>query len=145
MSLGISFREWLTGSYWTLAAPTDERALDVALEASPSGAAHDLGWRLTGTVDAEHLATRQPLDGSVTLRLLDERRVPYRLAFTGDDGKRYELSGQKEWTALMPLDSLTLLSTGLYDEGGEEIGRATLRFDMRADWARWLRSLRVRL
>jgi hypothetical protein len=145
MSLGIAFREWLTGSYWTLAAPTDERALDVALEASPVGGPRELGWRLSGTVDAERLATRRPVDGTVSLRLLDERRVPYRFAFSGDDGKRYELSGQKEWTALMPLDSLTLLSSGLYDESGEEIGRATLRFDVRADWARWIRSLRVRL
>ena len=29
-------------------------------------------------------------------RLIDERRIPYRFAFRGNDGRRYELSGQKE-------------------------------------------------
>jgi hypothetical protein len=148
MSLGVSFSEWLTGSYWRLDAPTDERAIDVVLDARPvdgGGPLREAAWRLSGTVDAEHLASHCPVEGSVSLRLRGERRVPYRIAFSGDDGRRYELSGQKEWTSFMPFDSVTLLLAGLYDDAGEEVGRATLRFDLRADWARWLRSLRVHL
>jgi hypothetical protein len=148
MSLGISFREWLTGSYWRLDTPTEERAIDVTLEAQPldlGAAVRERTWRLSGTIDAERLATHRPLVGSVAVRLIDERRIPYRLAFAGDDGHQYELSGQKEWTSLMPFDSVTLLAARLYDAAGEEIGRATLRFDLRADWARWVRSLRVHL
>ena len=148
MSLGISFREWLTGSYWRLDAPTDERAMDVVIDAQPAGGGGPLreaAWRLSGTVDAEQLASRRPLEGTVALRFRGERRVPYRMAFAGDDGRRYELSGQKEWTSFMPFESVTLLTAGLYDEAGEEVGRATLRFDLRADWARWLRHLRVHL
>ena len=149
MSLGVSFREWLTGSYWRLDSPTEERALDIVLQAHPLdvGAAIRArrSWRLTGTIDAERLATQRPLEGTLAVRLLDERRIPYRFAFSGDDGRRYELSGQKEWTSLLPVDSMTLLRARLYDEGGEEIGRATLRFDLRADWSRWLKSVRVHL
>jgi hypothetical protein len=148
MSLGVSFREWLTGSYWRLDSPTEERALDIVLQAHPldvGAATRERSWRLSGTIDAERLATQRPLEGSLAVRLLDERRIPYRMAFSGDDGRRYELSGQKEWTSLMPFDSVTLLRARLYDEGGEEIGRATLRFDLRADWSRWLKSVRVHL
>ncbi len=28
---------------------------------------------------------------------------------------------------------------------GEEFARATLRFDLRADWARWVKSFRIHL
>jgi hypothetical protein len=146
MALGMSFREWLTGSYWRLDAPTDEHAIDVALEARAPDlalAVRDRRWELSGTVDAECLATHRPVEGSVASRLLDERRVLYRLAFVGDDGCRYELSGQKEWSSLMPFDSVTLLAAALYDGAGDEIGRVTLRFDLRADWARWVKSVRV--
>ena len=38
-----------------------------------------------------------------------------------------------------------LLPASLYDASGEEIGRATLRFDLRADLGRWLKSFRVHL
>jgi hypothetical protein len=148
MALGVSFREWLTGSYWRLDAPMDERAIDVALQARAPDlgiAVRDRRWDLSGVVDAEALATRRDVEGSVALRLLDERRVLYRLAFSGDDGRRYELSGQKEWSSLMPFDSVTLLAASLYDVSGDEIARATLRFDLRADWARWVKSVRVHL
>ncbi len=144
----VSFGEWLTGSFWTFDAPTDERAVDLTLELGPIEFASAMGrkdWPLTGIVDAERLATHRALEGTLSPRLLDERRVPYRIGFEGDDGRRYELSGEKEWTSLMPLDSVTLLRASLYDDGGEELGRATLRFDLRADWARWLKSFRIRL
>jgi hypothetical protein len=79
----------------------------------------------------------------VGFRLIDQRRLPYRFAFEGDDGRRYELSGQKEWSGFAPLESMTLLPATLYDQGGEELGRATLRWDLRADWVRWIESFRL--
>jgi hypothetical protein len=62
----------------------------------------------------------------------------------GDDGQRYELNGQREWSALAPIDSMTILPASVFDDRGEEVARATLRFDMRADWASWMRSFRLR-
>jgi hypothetical protein len=144
----VVLREWLSGSYWRLDAPTREQALTVDLEIhSPKlGALVTEGtWRLTGAIDAEGLATRRQLHGSLTFRLVDERRVPYRFSFAGDDERRYELSGQKEWIGFSPLESLTTLAASIYDDGGEETARTTLRFDWRADWARWIRSIRLRL
>jgi hypothetical protein len=40
---------------------------------------------------------------------------------------------------------MTLLAASLYDEGGEEIARATLRFDLRSDAVKWLKSFRIHL
>ena len=40
---------------------------------------------------------------------------------------------------------MTLLPATLFDERGEELGRATLRFDLRADWAEWMKSFRLRM
>ena len=123
----------MRGSYWLLDSPTDERAIDFTIEARADDVAQfarDKTWRIRGTLGAERLATRSDAEGTLAFKLLDERRLPYRLRFRGDDGRFYELSGQKEW---------------LYDDAGEEIARATLRFDLRADWGLWMRSFRIHL
>ncbi len=145
---GFSFRETMSGSYWRLETPTDERALSFTIDARAKSIrrfARDKTWTITGTVDAEGLATRRPLEGTLAFRLLDERRLPYRFSFTGDDGKRYELSGQKEWSGLAPVESMTLLPASLYDADGGELARATLRFDLRSDLATWMKSFRIHL
>jgi hypothetical protein len=143
---GVSFRETLSGNYWRLDAPVDERAITVTLDEYTTDLADLVRKRILrvkGTIDAEKLASRRELEGTVTLKLIGERRIPYRFAFQGDDGRRYELGGQKEWSPLAPIDSVTLLVASLYDELGQEMGRATLRFDARSEWTAWLRSLRV--
>ncbi|MDP9150125.1 MAG: hypothetical protein M3O36_09325 [Myxococcota bacterium] len=143
---GFSFCETLRGRYWRLDAPADERAICVTLNADAGdvrGFARRKSWRITGTIEAEGLATARQLSGTVGSALFEERRLPYRLAFEGDDGRHYELSGQKEWSGLAPIASITLLPASLYDERGEEIARAILRLDVRTDGVRCVRSLRV--
>jgi len=138
----------MSGSYWRLSAPTDERALSFTIEVRAGDVrrfVRDRTWRITGTVDAEGLATRQPLDGTLQFKLIDERRLPYRFTFVGDDGTGYELSGQKEWSVLSPVDSMTLLPATLYDAGGAELARARLRFDWRSDIGRFMKSFRLHL
>lgn len=145
---GFSFRETMRGSYWLLDAPTDERAIQITLRARADDVtrfARDKTWQLRGTIDAERLATRSDIDGTLVFKLIDERRLPYRFRFRGDDGQFYELAGQKEWLGVAPIESLTTLPASLYDDAGAEMARATLRFDMRSDWAAWLKSFRVHL
>jgi hypothetical protein len=145
---GFSFRETMSGSYWRLDAPADERAIAFTIEARASDLrrfARDKTWRITGTVDVESLATSRALEGTLAFKLLDEQRLPYRFAFEGDDGQRYELSGQKEISPLSLVYSMTVLPASLYDVRGEEIARATLRFDARHDLGRWMKSFRVHL
>jgi hypothetical protein len=144
----LSFREKMSGSYWRLDAPADERALALTFEArilDLTAFVKTRTWTLSGTIDAEGLARDQALEGTLRFALVEERRIPYRFAFRGDDGRRYELSGQKEWTGLAPVASMTLLAATLIDDRGEELGRATLRFDLRTDGVEWLKSFRLRL
>jgi hypothetical protein len=144
----LSFREKMSGSYWRLDAPTDERALSLAFEARVDDLTEFVKtrtWTLAGTIDVEGLARKRELAGTLRFALIDERRVPYRFVFRGDDGRRYELSGQKEWTGLAPVSSMTLLPATLLDDQDEELARATLRFDVRADGVEWLKSFRLRL
>ena len=145
---GFSFRETMSGSYWRLETPTEERAIAFTIDARARDLrrfARDKTWTITGTVDAEGLASKRPLEGTLAFRLLDERRLPYRFKFTGDDGRDYELSGQKEWSGLSPIESMTLLPASLYDADGGELARATLRFDLRSDLASWMKSFRIHL
>jgi hypothetical protein len=145
---GFSFRETMSGTYWRLEAPTEERAIAFTIEARAKSIrrfARDKTWRLKGTLDAEGLASSSVVKGTLAFRLLDERRLPYRLEFTGDDGLGYELSGQKEWSGLSPVESMTLLPASIYGPDGEEMARAMLRFDLRSDFGRWLKSFRVHL
>jgi hypothetical protein len=144
----LSFRERMSGSYWLLDSPTDERAITLTFEARAADVGEFLRTRtcaLAGTIDAEGLAHRRDVEGTLRFALIEERRVPYRFAFRGDDGSRYELSGQKEWTSLAPVSSMTLLPATLLDQRGQELARATLRFDLRADWVDWMKSFRLRL
>jgi hypothetical protein len=148
VSPGFSFRETMSGSYWRLDAPTAERAIAFTIEARARDLRRfvlDKTWHITGTVDVEGLASAQALEGTLAFKLIDERRLPYRFTFVGDDGRGYELSGQKEWSGLAPVESMTLLPASLYDSGSEEIARATLRFDLRSDLGRWMKSFRLHL
>lgn len=147
MPLGFSFRETMSGSYWLLDAPTVERAIAFTVEALARDVrafARDKTWRVSGVIDVEGIAASAPVGGKIVFRLLDERRISHQLEFVGDAGARYELVGQREFSGLSPLDSLTLLPASLCDDRGEEIGRATLRLDLRTDWAPWMKSLRLR-
>jgi hypothetical protein len=143
---GLALREPMSGSYFLLRAPTEEHALSASVEIHTDDlteALREKAFRVGGTIDAEGLATARPLTGSVAWSLLHQGRLVYRLAFQGDDGKRYEMTGQKEWSGLSPIHSLTLLPASLYDEDAEEIGRGTLRFDLRADGVDFLKSFRL--
>jgi hypothetical protein len=148
MFLGFSFRYRMSGSYWRFDDPTDERAIEVAFEASATDLrrfAADKTWRLKGAITVEQIATERAAQGILIFKLFEDGRLACRVAFAGDDGRRYELSGQMEWSGFAPVESFTLLPASLYDDDDREIGRAKLRFDWRADGARWIRSFRVHL
>jgi hypothetical protein len=148
MTPGFRFRETMSGTYHLLSAPLDEKSMSFTISAEADDVrrfARDKTWRIEGEVDVEGFAERRPLEGTLAFRLLDQRRLPYRFTFLGDDGNGYEFRGQKDWTVVAPLESMTVLPGAIYDAHGTEIARATLRFDARNDLWRWLRSFRVKL
>jgi hypothetical protein len=95
-----------------------------------------------GVVYAPPLAHAAPADGLMTIRPLGAGFIRYQLAFTGDDGALYEIFGEKriEWRHL--LHSWTHLPAEIRDAGGRRVGKAELRFDLKGDGLRFLRSFR---
>lgn len=147
--LGLQLSESLSGSYYLLDEPLVDRALHFRLRLEVDGLRSFLRERRVlarGTLFAEKLAEGNgegvAVEGAVTMRLFEERRIPYDLGFVGDDGRRFRLRGQRDFFVHDVVDSLTLLPASLYDDEGREVGRATLRFDARRELPLTLRSLR---
>ena len=147
MTIGFQFRETMTGTYHLIAEPLDERAITFTIGAKVDGIRQFLKDKLAaieGEVDAEKLAAKRALQGTMGLKLLDERRLTYEFTFTGDDDLPYRFRGQKDVSVIALADSMTILPASLYDLAGKEIGRATLRFDMRSDLRSFLSSWKLR-
>jgi hypothetical protein len=148
MGLGFSFHETMSGSYHLLGAPLVERAISFTLDARVEGLRQFLRDKLAkieGEVIVEGFADRRPLEGTLALKLLGERRLAYSFNFRANDGNEYRLHGQKDVTMIALVDTMTTLPASLYDMTGKEIGRAVLRFDVRSDLVAFLRSWRPRL
>jgi hypothetical protein len=86
-----------------------------------------------------------PLFGTLTMKLFDEKRIPYDLSFEGDDRRTYRLRGQRDFFMHDAVDSLTMLPASVYDDDGLEVARAMLRFDPKTELPAMVRSFRPRL
>lgn len=145
MNVGFAFGETLRGNYYLLAEPTEERAMSFTIRAVTDGLAsfaHDPVAHIEGRLSLEGLADDVSLHGTLAFRLRSRGRLAYDFSFAGDDGRPYRFRGQKDFKPLAIVESFTTLSGSLYDEDEHEIGRSTLRFDLRSDLAKWLGSFR---
>jgi len=143
--LGFEIRGTLRGTFFLFSSPEVDR--DILLETTLGAAgirrlALAKTVAICGTVALDTIANRRPFAGEVRFRL-DERRIPYDLTFTGDDGTAYALRGQADLWWLGIVDALTLLPASLYDGTGREIGRALLRFDAKRELFSLVRSFRL--
>lgn len=141
---GVSFVERMSGTYYRLDDPLREHFIALEVEA------HLRNFRTraataTGHVRAEGFADA-PVQGTITLRGLTERRIAYDLAFVGQGGRRYRLRGEKDLSWLAPVETLAVLpfTIGVEDAIWTEIARGTMRFDVSRDNLRALvRSVRA--
>jgi hypothetical protein len=146
VKFGFAFRETMRGTYYLLADPTNERAMRFTVSVRAKGLrafAREPVASIEGQVSCEGFATDKPLVGTLAFRLHDQKRLVYEFRFGGDDGKAYRFRGQKDVTPLAPIESFTTLPGSLYDESSKEIGRATVHFDLRGDWKKFVRSFRL--
>jgi hypothetical protein len=97
---------------------------------------------LRGVVHAEPLARAAPATGTITIRPLGERIIRYELSFSGDDGKTYQLVGQKDIRWRDMVHTFTHLPAEIRDAGHRRVGSCQTRFDLKRDWWRFLRSFR---
>ena len=155
MGFGFEMKESFSGSYYRLDEPLRDHAIRISLRLGVDGMRRFLRERKVvaeGTVFAETLAARETagvaLRGSLTMKLFDEKRIPYDLAFEGDDGQTYRLRGQRDFFMHDAVDSLTMLPASLYLASGGadvEIGRALLRFDPKTELPVLVKSFRPRV
>jgi hypothetical protein len=144
MRLGVRLRAWMTGHYYLFADPLDERPVHFELDVKlPLARRLVLGRTadVRGTMTLEGLATARPLHG--TLRFLfDQNRTPFDFVLTSDEGRTLRVRGQHDFIVTDAAGSMRNVPASLYDAEGEEIGRAVLRFDWRADIGKTLKSIR---
>ena len=84
---------------------------------------------LTGRADLARLDPRAAdtrcaadVRGIIVIRPLGGRIIRYELAFTGDDGQRYEMVGQKDISWRHPLTTFTTLPAEIVDEDHRRVG-----------------------
>lgn len=103
---------------------------------------HDGRARLRGIVHAPPLATAAPANGTITIRPLGQGIIRYELQFAGDDGKPYEMIGQKtiQWRA--PAWGFTHLPAEILDSDHRRIGACQTKFALKRDFWSFLRSFK---
>ena len=152
MGLGFELAESLSGSFYRLDDARRDLGIRLSLRLVVDGMRRFVRERrleVDGGIVAESLAVGdgngRPVCGSLSWKLLDEKRIPYDLTFEGDDGRSYRLRGQRDFFVHDALQSLTVLPASLYDPGGVEIGRATLRGGAGPELRALLKSFRPRV
>lgn len=146
---GLRFEETMAGTYRAATADTEAgggepRAFSFTVRAHvPRLVQHlfDHLANLEGHVDAEGLATRAPLTGTLLINPVLGRTIAYEFSFTGDDGQTYRFAGRKHVTPLRPVESMTHMEGELTDERGVLVATAQVSFKLR-DLPGFLRSMR---
>jgi hypothetical protein len=95
-----------------------------------------------GVVHAPPLADSADADGTLTIRPLGQKIIRYELSFLADDGKRYEIVGQKDIQYRRLVHSWTTLPLEVIDEDHRRVATCVTRFDYRNDFWSFLRSFR---
>src|SRR5271170_2026481 len=98
---------------------------------------------IEGEVDAEGFADHRYLRGTLGLDTLRTRTLPYAFQFVANDGTPHAFTGEKTIRAGSLVESMTVLPGAILDAGGRGVGEALLRFDLRSDLGRFLRSFRL--
>jgi hypothetical protein len=150
--VGVGFAVPLRGHFHRFDSPLVDRAIDChlafELEGMRQSVLHRVG-RVSGWVTASGLARAPVLDGAVTYREASEGQAIVTLHFASDgeagSGERLTLRGFVEVLPVAPLTTATTMPFSLYSASDQEIGRGVLRFDLRGDLGRVVRSLRPRL
>ncbi|HZJ62023.1 MAG TPA: hypothetical protein VFD36_00755 [Kofleriaceae bacterium] len=143
--MGFQFAETMAGTVEWDAHPGVQHpfSFEVTAEAASTRTYLQNGKAiLRGVVHAPPLVDVADADGTITIRPIGERIIRYELQFEGDDGKLYELIGQKDIRWRAPLRSFTYLPAEILDDEHRRIATCKVAFDLRNDWWSFLRSFR---
>jgi hypothetical protein len=98
---------------------------------------------MTGHVHIDGLAKNAPATGRIEISPWHRKAVRYVFDFTGADGKRYSFDGAKRVTVRRHLVGWTTLPGKVYDAQGQVWGDALLRFDLKRELRKLVRSVVV--
>jgi hypothetical protein len=141
--MAFEFRETMAGSYHLLHEPLDERPMSFTIRCRSHRLAEFLRSpivEITGEVDAEGFADHQLLRGTLGLDLLRNGTLSYAFRFLGNDDAVYRFEGRKDVSPLALAETMSILPGAILSDRGDAVAAATLRFDIRRDIVKFLRS-----
>ena len=96
---GFKYQETMSGTYHLIARPEEERRISFTANAAVDNVVkylRDMTATLEGTLEMEGFADHVPIEGTLEINPLFGRVLRYQFTFTGNDGKSYRFSGQKD-------------------------------------------------
>jgi hypothetical protein len=142
---GFEFHETMAGSFH-MEGDARDRAMSFTIRARSFTFRSFLRRpevEIEGEVDAEGFADHRYLRGTLGLDPLRTRTLPYAFRFTANDGAAYSFAGTKVIHLGSLIASMTVLPGAILDAGGERVGEALLRFDLKGDLGRFLKSWKL--
>ena len=143
--MGFSFAETMAGTVEWDADPGKQHpfSFEIAVHAGSTRDHLKNGIaEIRGVVHAPPVAEAADADGTIVIRPLGQRIIRYELAFTGDDGRRYEVVGQKDIRYRRLLETWTTLPLEILDEEHRRVATCLTRFDLRRQGLSFLKSFR---
>lgn len=143
--MGFSFAETMAGTVEWDADPGKQHpfSFDISVHAGStrdhlkSGVAE-----IRGVVHAPPVTESADAEGTIVIRPLGQRIIRYELTFFGDDGRRYEVVGQKDIRYRRLLETWTTLPLEILDEEHRRVATCLTRFDLRRQGLSFLKSFR---
>ncbi len=143
MAVGFSFKQRMRGTFHRLTDPGTELPFELTTQLLlplPELLRRRTG-RVTGTIDAEGLATRAPFSGTVQIDLRD-RKIVYDVHFHGDDDRPRRFHGETEFWMRRAVRAMEEVVGRIYD-GAEEEARVLASVKLTTGIRRMLRTLRA--
>jgi hypothetical protein len=143
--MGFQFAETMAGTFELDAQPGVQHPFRFEVSAhADSVRKHfkDGKAELRGVVHAAPIAAAADAEGTITIRPIGQRIIRYELAFLGDDGKPYEMIGQKDISWRAPLRTFTELPAEILDEEHRRVATCRTSFDVKNDLWSFLRSFK---
>ncbi|MBI4951365.1 MAG: hypothetical protein HY908_04985 [Myxococcales bacterium] len=136
----VGFRETMTGGYGLgddhVGAPM---SFTLSARAATLGAlVRRRSLDLSGELDAVGFADHRPLRGELSFPR--PGIIRYDFGFPNNEGVACRFFGEKKVRLLDLLRTMTELDGDIRDASGRRLGRARVRFDVRNDLGRFLRS-----
>src|SRR5262249_10157387 len=141
----FEFHETMAGSFRLADGRTEDRPMSFTIRVRGAPLLRFLMKPIAdieGEVDAEGFADHKHLVGTLGLDVLRTKTLDYAFTFTANDGRRYAFEGKKTLSQGNLAAAMTVLPGSLRAADGREVGQALLRFDLRSDLVRFLKSFR---